>query len=236
MSFLLTILYPISLFYSVALKHYLRGEEGCYYEDLYPLVKFLPQYALPAGTDVRFPTRKGEKPRAPVMHSPKGENFLPLPVTSNGRTPTFTVLPPDEKSPSKSRRQTTDEDSNIVYLLPSRNPPPYHIFDMWPFYLCIRAIQRRGMELKGRKALRDRARNRVGADNVPLEITHYLNSYISSLQQRGVDGLSCGQMIGALSQLLDALTGLERILSTPVPWAVCTHLFIEISFTQTFII
>jgi hypothetical protein len=28
--------------YSVALKHYLRGEEGCHYTDLYPLIKFLP--------------------------------------------------------------------------------------------------------------------------------------------------------------------------------------------------
>lgn len=30
-------------------KHYLRGEDGIYYEDLYHLVKFLPAYALPAG-------------------------------------------------------------------------------------------------------------------------------------------------------------------------------------------
>lgn len=35
--------------FSVAIKHYLRGEEGIYYEDLYHLVKFLPGYALPAG-------------------------------------------------------------------------------------------------------------------------------------------------------------------------------------------
>ena len=34
---------------SVAVKHYLRGEEGIHYVDLYHLVKFLPSYALPAG-------------------------------------------------------------------------------------------------------------------------------------------------------------------------------------------
>lgn len=33
--------------FSVAVKHYLRGEEGIYYNDLYRLVKFLPPYALP---------------------------------------------------------------------------------------------------------------------------------------------------------------------------------------------
>ncbi|KIM22990.1 hypothetical protein M408DRAFT_78157 [Serendipita vermifera MAFF 305830] len=214
--------------FAVALKHYLRGEEGCYYEDLYPLVKFLPQYALPAGTDVRFPTRKRDKkppPRAPVMPSPKQEEFLPLPVTANGRTMTFTVMPPDDGKASRQQTQEAQTEDNVVYLLPSKNPPPYHIFDMWPFSLCIRAIQKRGMDLGGRKALRDRARNRVGADNVPLEITHYLSSYISSLQQRGVDGLTTGQMAGALSQLVDALTGLERILTTPIPWAYQVHLW-----------
>ena len=35
--------------FGVAVKHYLRGEEGVYYVDLYHLVKFLPSYALPPG-------------------------------------------------------------------------------------------------------------------------------------------------------------------------------------------
>ncbi|THH03398.1 hypothetical protein EW146_g10452 [Bondarzewia mesenterica] len=35
--------------FSVAVKHYLRGEEGIDYVDLYHLVKCLPTYALPAG-------------------------------------------------------------------------------------------------------------------------------------------------------------------------------------------
>jgi len=33
--------------FAVATKHYLRGEPGIYYVDLYHLVKFLPAYALP---------------------------------------------------------------------------------------------------------------------------------------------------------------------------------------------
>ncbi len=35
--------------FSVAVKHYLRGEEGIDYEDLYHFVKFLPSYVFPAG-------------------------------------------------------------------------------------------------------------------------------------------------------------------------------------------
>jgi hypothetical protein len=38
-----------------------------------------------------------------------------------------------------------------------------------------------------------------------------------------MSGLATGTILGALSQLVDALTGLERTLSTPVPWAV-SHL------------
>lgn len=44
----------ISCYRSVAVKHYLRAEEGIHYVDLYHLVKFLPSYALPAG----IPTNK----------------------------------------------------------------------------------------------------------------------------------------------------------------------------------
>lgn len=92
---------------------------------------------------------------------------------------------------------------------------------MWPFYLCIRNLQKSGTrKLAGKMALRDRAKNGDGADNVPLEITLYLSGYVAALSQRGVEGLATGTMMGAIAQLVEALTGLERILSTPVPWAV----------------
>ena len=35
--------------FAIAVKHYLRGEDGVFYADLYHLVKFLPSYALPTG-------------------------------------------------------------------------------------------------------------------------------------------------------------------------------------------
>jgi len=40
--------------FSVAVKHLLRGEPGVYYEDLYPLVCFLPRYAseMPSDADM----------------------------------------------------------------------------------------------------------------------------------------------------------------------------------------
>lgn len=35
--------------FAIAVKHYLRGEDGIFYQDLYHLVKFLPAYSLPHG-------------------------------------------------------------------------------------------------------------------------------------------------------------------------------------------
>ncbi|KAF9455764.1 UPF0187-domain-containing protein [Collybia nuda] len=35
--------------FSVSVKHFLRGEPGVYYQDLYPLICFLPRYANPKG-------------------------------------------------------------------------------------------------------------------------------------------------------------------------------------------
>src|SRR2546422_527124 len=35
--------------FAVAVKHYLRGEEGIDYADLYYLCKYLPSYRLPTG-------------------------------------------------------------------------------------------------------------------------------------------------------------------------------------------
>lgn len=92
--------------FAVAVKHYLRGEEGVYYVDLYHLVKFLPSYALPPGipsaldvsdvsstqspaareseqngrlSDIRS-LRSIASPRSPVM-APRSPH-LPVPVAS----------------------------------------------------------------------------------------------------------------------------------------------------------
>ncbi|KAG8935195.1 hypothetical protein FRC01_007428 [Tulasnella sp. 417] len=64
--------------------------------------------------------------------------------------------------------------------------------------------------------------------NVPLEITLYLGSYIAEIQRRKIaDVPTLTSLFNTLSSLSDSLTGLERILRTPIPpsykillWAV----------------
>jgi hypothetical protein len=63
-------------------------------------------------------------------------------------------------------------------------------------------------------------------DNVPLEITLYLSAYIHKLQAcRTVDDPTLGLLYTTFNQLVDALTGLERILTTPIPFSYSSHLW-----------
>ncbi|KAJ7769189.1 UPF0187-domain-containing protein [Mycena maculata] len=288
--------------FGVAVKHYLRGEDGIYYQDLYYLVKFLPAYALPTGipsnadltngvdgagglspTAARLSNASSHKPnlgnqqsflyqRAPPSFGSMSAPHLPLPATAPGPTtrdrrpsavkiqgiperstpPPLTITSPtafnspvDEKS-LRGRRSLASvrspglEPQKIIlaradeaFLLPGSMPPKYHLFDLFPFSLLVHCLTRRGREVKGKKAARMRAKmlmerngHGVGSHNLPLEITLYLSSYIAALQQRKqTDVPTTNTLLASLNQLVDALTGLERILTTPIPFSYSIHLW-----------
>lgn len=221
--------------YAVALKHYLRGEDGHHYADLFHLIKFLPAYALPAGITVEtLPSKRAKKQQKQaegnkLKTQPSiSSDALPLPATSASLRNRNSSSTQTEKYGSNNHTVVSappTQRGDVLYLLPARDPPGYHVFDFWPMSLFVRSMQKRGKTVRGRKALRDRARNGQLSGNVPLEITLYLSSYIASLQQRGADGSSTGQMSTALGQMVDALTGLERILQTPIPFSYAVHLW-----------
>jgi len=205
--------------FSTSIKHYLRGEEGIFYEDLYHLVKFLPPYALPAGrpsaVDVNEVSSEGtQRTASRDEHKKSTEGRLPLPVTAELRSPisgSFSARPGDDS-----------------FLLPARNPPKFAIFDVFPFSLLVRQLTKRGRDIKGKKAARARAtmREHVVSHNIPLEISLYLSSYISALQARkAIDPATTTSLLNALLSLTDSLTGLERILTTPIPFSYSIHLW-----------
>lgn len=192
-------------FIRVSLKHYLRGEEGIYYEDLYDLVKYLPAYALPAGRpsvslagspsyrDINIErTQSRRSVRVSQPSSPSTAHDVPLP-TLNMTSPT----------PAGSQRGMTTDTSMSVDLekaemgtgatlapptgqsqegtrgpdlQPAWNPPEYALFDVFPFSLFVKALQKRGRVVKGKKSARLRARGKIVNHNVPLELTLYLVS------------------------------------------------------------
>ncbi|KAJ3505907.1 hypothetical protein NLJ89_g7167 [Agrocybe chaxingu] len=274
--------------FAVAVKHYLRGEDGIYYQDLYYLVKFLPAYALPAG----MPSMTDLSQTSPVDdhdHSFKGlsplEAVSPLtsspapgtaqtPSSPTGRHPTITIadsalhqrtngqgvtspnslLPPPVSSGAPGKRSSystgvastqslrpggpgsvkdrerillsrQDED----HLLPGHLPPTYGLFDLFPFSLLVPYLTRKGDNLKGKRAARFRAKlqNHAVSHNIPLELSLYLGSYVAKLQERKLlDVPTNTTLMNSIAQLLDSLTGLERILTTPIPFSYAVHLWL----------
>ncbi|KAG5653807.1 hypothetical protein H0H81_010275 [Sphagnurus paluster] len=160
-------------------------------------------------------------------HANGGANGAPR--TSMGQF----LYAPSSHSHSRSRADkppnTPGNNNKIIlprhdelFLLPARMPPKYHILDLFPFSLVVRMLTKRGKELRGRKAAKLRARMRQNAvsHNLPLEISLYLSSYVAALQNRKqADVPTVNTLLASLNQLVDALTGLERILTTPIPFS-----------------
>ncbi|KAF8189348.1 Bestrophin, RFP-TM, chloride channel-domain-containing protein [Pholiota molesta] len=60
--------------FAVSVKHLLRGEQGVYYRDLYPLIAFLPRYANQPAGSIAPPKHETEK--LPLWHLRDGHDFL----------------------------------------------------------------------------------------------------------------------------------------------------------------
>ena len=76
--------------FAVAVKHYLRGEEGIDYADLYHLVKYLPSYPLPAGMPSQadlhaVPGSPTSQSDGHGLHKRKGQSTEPTPVDVTDR-------------------------------------------------------------------------------------------------------------------------------------------------------
>jgi len=257
--------------FSVAVKHYLRGESDIFYEDLYHATKYLPTYSLPPGLpstgdltsdqpsspkSVSFQQNQqvavqrripnDRRPRSfsvsrnelqPSQRTVSGSApHLPLPATSPGETRINTekfenLEVPKPLGISKSDGSAHGPSSVTLgetELLPARDPPQYSYFDLFPFSLMVKFLTKRGRKVKGKKAalLRAKLHHQSGTQNLPLEISLYISSYIAALQYRkAIDAATTSNLIAALNQLVDALTGLERILTTPIPYSYSIHLW-----------
>ncbi|KAG8904713.1 hypothetical protein FRB99_001299 [Tulasnella sp. 403] len=212
--------------FSVSVKHYLRSEPGIYYEDLYPLLSFLPQNvhgeATPAGAST-----PDEKAADDTSHS------LPIWLNSDHST-----MKASRKSKHRHRNfnpeKVLPDVQSSVPLRPARNPPKDTIYDILPFLIIFKPIQSLVKWMLGRvKSDQDGTRNFWGKrkgpppidSNVPLEITLFLSSYFNMLQTAGLLTPAIATAFNnALVSMQDALTNLERIRTTPIPFAYQAHL------------
>lgn len=141
--------------FAVAVKHYLRGEDGIHYVDLYHLVKFLPAYALPTS----IPSRVDLPDAATKSDDEVGKEGegLPEPATakpSSSRTRSGSCDKRSfEREPEEEREEGGCEGrKDEPELLPAYNLPRFHILDIWPLSAIVRVLMKRGKDIKARSS------------------------------------------------------------------------------------
>ncbi|KAF8590756.1 UPF0187-domain-containing protein [Ramaria rubella] len=224
--------------FSVAVKHFLRAEPGIYYEDLYPLVSFLPRHHIhptsePTVHDILPIWSEHEK----LSQSPRGS---PTPTPSLTLTSKKHKYRNDSFDPEKALPRVNSD----VPLRGARNPPKPTVYDYVPLLLIFKPIfsgpkwvyrrlfKRRedyslDPEAISGRSLTGKKRPPPPIDsNVPLEITLFLQSYLQFLLQKpGVlqPAIASG-LVTNLFSLQDTVTSLERVRNTPIPFAYQAHL------------
>ena len=211
-------------------QHFLRGEEGIYYEDLFPLISFLPRHAVhassePTAHDVLPMWTFHEKLSRSARASPSGRSPAST-LTSNKRQKRCN----DTFDPEKALPRVNSE----VPLRGARNPPRPTVFDYFPPLVFIRPIisgpiwlYRRMFNKRELFTLEpeDMDGNQIETPsivdpNVPLEITMFLHSYLQYLQRKGfVTPIIGSGILSNLNSLQDTVTNLDRVRSTPIPFA-----------------
>jgi len=182
--------------FAVAIKHYLRGEFGIYYVDLYHLVKFLPPYARSRTSafdisGMAFPSIPNYNSNVQATSLPPQGSFLvhspAMPRRRASSASSVTVVPAPKASSSRrafslcqklNQTQTVNSDKKLYpwrtneedFLLPARMPPIFSFLDLFPFSIVVRfSMGGRNQAKRMRHAMEN-----PGNQTIPLEILLYL--------------------------------------------------------------
>jgi len=236
--------------FSVSVKHFLRGEAGVYYEDLYPLICFLPRYANAVGpktaADMLPLWAASEAEEYPLHTAKPPPPSRSTTVDGMGVRTAVPSIADDTKSESSwfrsvtgrrnvSRANSMDPEKALADiqshrpLKPARNPPEPSILDYFPFLRIFawmtKCCRRKNKARVPRDAMGRKIKPSFTESNVPLEITIYLNNYLAYCLKNGwlQPALATGLMNNVAS-LQDTLSNLDRIGNTPLPFAYQAHL------------
>ncbi|KAK1226434.1 hypothetical protein PQX77_010597 [Marasmius sp. AFHP31] len=185
--------------FAVALKHYLRGETGIYYEDLYGLVRPLHEHEHPQ-------RRETISEEAAAAASTSVDPYIPA-INTYG---TFLS------------RTSSHSSHNTQPLLPAPTPPSNVQTriekTLIPFAAAYDALigphKSTHPSLPGKHRLQP-------LQNLPWEILRCLSEWLSVLEQRGT---APGSLLGTLAAMEDSLGTVEKILSTPLPFVYSVHI------------
>ncbi|KAI8449813.1 Bestrophin, RFP-TM, chloride channel-domain-containing protein, partial [Phakopsora pachyrhizi] len=230
------------LAFSVALKHYLRGEHGIYYEDLYHLVCFIPKYAAKS-IKPKNGSEDGSINAQNSQSLPKNMNLLSqiqIPNSNLGVAIQIddnqnNTLSEEPKSKNRSRLSTNSKSSSYLgsalepaqEILPAYNPPKNPWYSSIIFYSLFKSIFKAAKNATGRRS--KKSYERIHEDNVPLDIICCLDSYVATLKKRKVlDVPTTNSFMATTLSLTDSMTSLDRILTTPIPFGYIVHLKVVI--------
>ncbi|KAG8706777.1 hypothetical protein FRC11_007979, partial [Ceratobasidium sp. 423] len=211
--------------------HHLRGETGVYYEDVYPLIAFLPKYAnaehLPLWSD--YTNSHGHH----IVRKTEGDLEAGNGTTSaNGKSPYKKKKRTDGFDPEGALPSVTPEN---IQLAPARLAPELGFFDFVPVLLPLKALYKffkymwNKLDEDGdasRSSWTGRKTGRPVVESVvPLEITLYLSSYFNFLMTQGLlQSAAATSFNNNLHFLQDAAVQLRRVATTPIPFAYQAHL------------
>ena len=149
---------------------------------------------------------------------------------------------------AKHKKQHSDPDHILPVvscdrkLGPSRNPPKSTLYDyiplliiFKPFIWCLRYVYRKIRSNKYKTARPESTGTRdafgrkrkpvIIESSVPLEITLFLSSYLSYLiREELIAPTLVGTLASGISTLQDTMANLERIRTSPIPFAYQAHL------------
>jgi len=205
------------LAFSVSVKHFLRGERGPYYEDLYPLISFLPRYA-------NGNVEGSEAEKLPLWQEDEDDDRkIDTPATELGRHSSNDTAR-DDFDPEKALPRVPSERP----LKPARNPPETKLHDYIPLFRFFRWIARQVSRRARARPLRrtkKRAYEQYVESHIPLEIILVLSNYTAWCMRNGLmqPAIATG-VTNNLTTLQDTVSNLERICNTPLPFAYQAHL------------
>ncbi|KAH9822563.1 Bestrophin, RFP-TM, chloride channel-domain-containing protein [Melampsora americana] len=248
--------------FAVSLKHYLRGEHGIYYEDLYRTVKefygisdlacFLPKYAPPAersldGHDLNFNVRRTPDDKPIEKDNANGECNGTIDTPQTASTLFESVNHPNServKDKNTSRAQELRPHTNKYLnpfkpdreLLPAYNPPKSNFVELFPIWSMFRALWKGTRNVTGLRLRKGTYSRVIHDDNIPLEILWYIDSYVAKLQlSKVIDVPTINSLLASILTMSDASTNLDRILTTPIPYGYIVHLKLVIWGYLTFL-
>lgn len=238
--------------YVVSVKHLLREEKGVYYEDLYPLVSFLPKYTHnPTATEGELADQ------LPLWHTRDGsDRLVNRPMTSQEcaqptgpsgtSSSSYPTVRDNKQRPQRPplRPVTPDIEGTLPTstisdhpLKPARNPPPVTVYDYIPALGLIIWLIRKMLRLEiPNEKKKKKGRKKAVESHIPLEISLVLSNYSGWLMRSGLvqPAIATG-MTNNLGSLQDTVLNLERICNTPLPFAYQVHLRMSLWMYLTFL-